>query len=251
MRLIKVKDAAGRLPGQKNRKGSLRGIAGWTLLALAVVLASRVAGLRTYEENRIYGEPNTEAETEAAVGEAKGVATEGDDVVTVAFAGEPSAIALDPTNLQTYFTGATLQKKDENGEWKDIEDGEEVVLGNNYKLKAYFEGGTGFVKEMHWYLGDHVTCVPKTGAPIWDGTTKIGTYDLTEDGHVTVTLEDSFLENANQELELDFEMFFTDNEGDLEEKFPWSGNIKDHAIVGDEGLLAVEKTAGLLSLRVW
>lgn len=237
MRLIRHKDAAGRLPDKENRKGSWRAFL--VLTALAIVLAAAPRGLltRTHEEERWYGsgEPTDETEVYAVVG---------------TFA----PTALTPTDqLADYIPeggGMTLWKQDpETGEWVDLGTGEDIVLGNNYKLDVHFEGNLrgGFENPMYWYLGDDVKCQPVTGGTVWDGNTPVGTYDLTEDGHVTVHFNESYLENSNQKLDMSFNLVPTGGDDNTGDDFPWSGHIEGHGIVKNTGELAVQKSAGYYS----
>ena len=202
MKLFNNKHTAKHLPGRKNRMHQ----AVWFLcLALIMVLATIVA---PFNSN---------------IGTVKA-----GDIAVIS----GGATIANSKNLADYIGGMTLQKMNADGEWVDIETGEDIVLGNNYKLKVHFEGGVGgFQEEMTWYMGDSVTCKPKTGAPVRYGNTQIGTYDLTEDGHVTVHFNPDFLDEANQILDMEFEMIATGNGEGGDSHFPWEGKIEGHDVV--------------------
>lgn len=151
-------------------------------------------------------------------------------------------------NLEDYIPetgGMVLQKKDlKTGEWVDVNPEDDIVLGSNYKLKVHFVGGDDFQKVMHWSLGKNVKCQPKKGAPIMNDGAVVGTYDLDENGNVTVYFDDDYLKKTNQVLDMEFEMIPTKNEGDDDYKFPWSGHIQYSKVISDAAKLGVQKTAG-------
>lgn len=224
MRFIKDKDAAGRQPGRKKcRRGRLlRGVPGLSLLlTFALVLAAGELSVRTYTQERWYGDPG---ETEKNTWFAFPSNTES----------KPSVISLGDGNLQEGFlTELTIWDKD----GKQVETGGTLYVGEKYKIKLQLsESGNSQGRQFTWTEDGKMTyhipkvfsVTPRDDMPLWitiDGEPfQVGTYSVDADGVITITLTEEGQKKLDEayDIDLQFEMEAT------AQKVPDGGDGKLH-----------------------
>ena len=247
MKLIRHKDAAGRLPEKENRKGSLRGILGLTLLlTLGVVLAAGGLGTRASAapggielpgieegEKLVTSSPspgNTSEQEEQKkesydLGEGQ---TGGRDSGFAVILNEGEALDGDEgSRLEPFVSGAKLTQ-----DGVEVEEDGMVVVGEHYEYHVEFSEDVAdgeFTSPMYFQLPDNIQCKPVKDQKIFskdwkEGKEPAGYYSVDENGMVTVTFVEAYLEeNTNLSMGLDFDLVV--GEGSEESvEFPWGRN---------------------------
>ena len=240
MRFIKDKDAAGRQPeGKKSRRGRLlRGIPGLSLLlTFALVLAAGVPPVRTYTQERWYGEQNNMTLF---------------DVVSNEEPGPP--VGGESAELSDFF--------DDENSWIADSDGNKLAGGALYVGESYtihlsftekdvqglqFDTSTG---KLTYHLPDafkvndhekHDLTIQIDGKDV-----TIGTYSVSEDGTITVELTNEGKERlkgvykANINFNITAEAQSTEGDGSGMVKFDGAGEAFNFKVT-EQPCVSVEK----------
>lgn len=127
--------------------------------------------------------------------EKEGFTATDSDAAMLALLGELEEAEGESYDFSEDITKVTVSKL-ENDQWKpgtEFTDGDSVRVNIDYSLQEGIVGSGN--KEIHYQMPDGITLNEETGGTVYDGSTPVGTYTITEDGLIRIIFNDDFADD--------------------------------------------------------
>lgn len=115
-----------------------------------------------------------------------------------------------------------------NGQWvpaQEFTDGDNVRVEINYSLGAGAVGADN--KTIHYQLPQGITLAQQESGTVYDGSTAVGQYTITENGYIEITFDDDFADESafNGTIRFEGQVWANNDGSDNEISFGTGGSI--------------------------